>query len=496
MPYTPPANGDASIRPSLVPRRANHASVSGYCAEVVNDIHAKLNATQVRAVVDIRSVGDAREVIRDAAPNDVICIAGGRHAMGGQQFAEGGTLLDTRAFDRIISLDTERGLVEVESGIQWPALMRGLAALQAESPRRWTIRQKQTGADRLSIGGALSANVHGRGLTMCPIVADIDSFTLIDAEGHVRRCSRTENAELFGLAVGGYGLFGFIASVTLRLVQRRRLERVVELVTSDRLLRAFEQRIAAGSLYGDFQFAIDTESPDFLHRGILSSYRPVDERRAGVGGDLALSSGQWRQLLFLAHVDKSRAFDLYAAHYMATSGQEYWSDEHQLSLYLDDYHADVDSRLVTHGYEAPGTEMITELFVPIERLEQFLSTIRDDLREHTVDLVYGTVRLIERDDESFLPWARCRSACLILNIHTPHTPEGLADSARTFRRLIDHAAAIGGSYYLTYHRYARADQVLACHPKLPAMLAKKRSYDPRERFQNEWYRCYRDLLAG
>src|SRR3954447_21596881 len=130
MPYTPPANGDASIRPSLVPRRANHASVSGYCAEVVNDIHAKLNATQVRAVVDVRSVGDAREVIRDAAPNDVICIAGGRHAMGGQQFAEGGTLLDTRAFDRIISLDTERGLVEVESGIQWPALLRGLAALQ------------------------------------------------------------------------------------------------------------------------------------------------------------------------------------------------------------------------------------------------------------------------------------------------------------------------------------------------------------------------------
>jgi FAD/FMN-containing dehydrogenase len=494
MPRTPPADADPSSRSTLTSRTTTHAPV--YCAEVVNDIHARLNATQVRAVVDVRSVDDAREVIRDARPNDAICIAGGRHAMGGQQFAEGGTLLDTRGFDRIVSLDTERGLVEVESGIQWPALMRGLAAFQAGSPRPWTIRQKQTGADRLSIGGALSANVHGRGLTMCPIVADIDSFTLVDAEGRVRRCSRTENAELFQLAVGGYGLFGFIATVTLRLVHRRRLERVVELVTADRLLRAFEQRIAAGSLYGDFQFAIDAESPDFLHRGILSTYLPVEERRLRADGDLALSSGQWRQLLFLAHVDKSRAFDLYAAHYMATSGQQYWSDEHQLSLYLDDYHADVDPRLAAHGYEAPGTEMITELFVPIAQLERFLSTIRDDLRQHAVDVVYGTVRLIERDDESFLPWARCRSACLILNIHTPHTPEGLAESSRTFRRLIDHAAAAGGSYYLTYHRYARADQVLACHPKLPAMLAKKRSYDPRERFQNEWYRCYRDLLAA
>src|SRR5207253_4065253 len=108
---------------------------------------------------------------------------------------------------------------------------------------------------------------------------------------------------------------------------RRRLRRVVELVTSDRLLSAFEQRIAGGSLYGDFQFAIDPQSPDFLHRGILSTYVPIEEHHARGAGDLALSSGQWRQLLFLAHVDKSRAFDLYAAHYMATSGQEYWSDE-------------------------------------------------------------------------------------------------------------------------------------------------------------------------
>src|SRR3982750_170468 len=101
---------DASTRPSLAVR-SPHQRQSGYCAEVVNDIHAKLNATQVRAVIDVRTVEDAREVIRDAAPNDVICIAGGRHAMGGQQFAEGGTLLDTRSFDRIISLDRERGLV-------------------------------------------------------------------------------------------------------------------------------------------------------------------------------------------------------------------------------------------------------------------------------------------------------------------------------------------------------------------------------------------------
>jgi FAD/FMN-containing dehydrogenase len=466
-------------------------------AAVVNDIHSQLNATRVAAIVEVRAAADARDAILASSAAAPICIAGGWHAMGGQQFVDNGTLFDTRRFNRVLAFDAERGVVEVEAGIQWPELIRELGALQASVPEdsRWAIRQKQTGADRLSIGGALSANVHGRGLTMRPFVADIESFTLIDAAGALRRCSRTEDAELFRLAVGGYGLFGFVATVTLRLMRRRQLERVVELVDSDRAVAAFEELIAAGFLYGDFQFAIDPDSDDFLHRGILSAYRPVVRGGAPPNGQLALTPEQWRGLLLLAHVDKSRAFDLYAAHYLATSGQRYWSDLHQLSTYLDDYHVAVDAQLAARGEPAGGTEVITELFVPPERLESFLAAARDDFRRHAVNVIYGTVRLIERDEESFLPWARRRSACVIFNLHTTHTAAGLAHAADAFRRLIDLAIAQDGSYYLTYHRHARRDQVLACHPALPTLLRKKLDYDPGERFQSTWYRWYRSLLG-
>ena len=53
-------------------------------------------------------------------------------------------------------------------------------------------------------------------------------FTLVDAHGELVVCSREENAELFALAAGGYGLFGCVVDVTMRLVPRRTLERVVE----------------------------------------------------------------------------------------------------------------------------------------------------------------------------------------------------------------------------------------------------------------------------
>ena len=43
-------------------------------------------------------------------------------------------------------------------------------------------------------------------------------FTLVDAAGELRECSRTKNPELFRLAVGGYGLFGVILDVDLEIV--------------------------------------------------------------------------------------------------------------------------------------------------------------------------------------------------------------------------------------------------------------------------------------
>ena len=72
-----------------------------------------------------------------------------------------------------------------------------------------------------------------------------------------RTCSRTENAELFRLAIGGYGLFGAISTVKLRLIPRQKIQRVVEVRTIDDLPKAFEQRIADGFMFGDFQFSVD-----------------------------------------------------------------------------------------------------------------------------------------------------------------------------------------------------------------------------------------------
>src|SRR5262245_34641002 len=190
----------------------------------VNDIHSKLHAPNVDRIVAVDTETTLAAAVRAArAEGKVVCIAGGRHAMGGQQFATDAVLLDTRGMKRILHLDSAGGIVEAEAGIQWPDLIDGLLTIQHGRAQPWSIVQKQTGADRLTLGGALGANIHGRGLTYRPIVGDVESFTLMDSEGNTRTCSRTENAELFRLAIGGYGLFGVITRVRLRLMPRTKI---------------------------------------------------------------------------------------------------------------------------------------------------------------------------------------------------------------------------------------------------------------------------------
>src|SRR5438094_7570250 len=135
--------------------------------------------------------------------------------MCGQQFATDSSCIDTRSLDRVISVDQEHGLVEAEAGIQWSKLIRTYLDAQANSAKQWGIAQKQTGADTFTLGGSLSSNVHGRGLTMKPLISNVESFNLINADGKSIRCSRDENHEFFRLALGGYGLFGLIERVPL-----------------------------------------------------------------------------------------------------------------------------------------------------------------------------------------------------------------------------------------------------------------------------------------
>src|SRR5262245_1208360 len=87
----------------------------------VNDVQSQLNWTRVRQVIIPRSLEAMQAGLRDAARDGrAVSVAGGRHAMGGQQFGTDTLLFDMKSCKRILHFDRAKGHIEVEAGIEWP----------------------------------------------------------------------------------------------------------------------------------------------------------------------------------------------------------------------------------------------------------------------------------------------------------------------------------------------------------------------------------------
>jgi FAD/FMN-containing dehydrogenase len=463
----------------------------------LNDVHSQLNPTTVECIQRPRTLAELQRCVAEAKARGLrISVAGGRHAMGGQQFAAGSLHIDTTALVAVLGADSENGLLHIEAGADWPRIIDAARAMATKTGVTWGIRQKQTGVDAVTLGGSISANAHGRGLLMQPIGDDIEDLTLVDARGDALVCSRTRNAELFSLVIGGYGLFGVICSATLRLSPRQRVRRMVDVIDLDDAMNAVYRRVQQGCVYGDFQFVIDATEQNFLQRGVFACYLPVaaGESESDPAADLAPEA--WLKLLKLAHDDKKAAFKLYAQHYLGTDGNVYWSDAMQLSTYLPSYAEFLQNARGDDAADAvKETLVIGEHYVPRGEIKAFMDRARDILRAHGSEVIYGTIRAILRDTTSFLPWAKDDFACVIFNLRTAHTDVGLRRTADTFRALIDASIALGGSFFLTYHRYASLEQVEACYPTFREFLARKRIYDPDEVFASDWYVHYRNAFA-
>jgi len=458
---------------------------------IVNDKHAKLNRTWVKSIFKTDSLDELKAAIKSAASaKESVAICGGRHAAGGQQFATDSILIDTVSLNKVLNFDKTSGLLTVEAGILWTQLLDYLESNQDQKAEKlWGISQKQTGADSLSIGGTLSANAHGQGLCLKPFISDVESFILINAEAKEIFCSRTENYDLFRLVIGGYGLFGIIYSVTLKLVPRQKVRRNTIFSDTSKLPQLYEDAVNKGALYGSFNPNIDDASKDYLTGGIFAVYYPVSRNEPVVSK--RMENDAWLDFVCGAHSNKTETFKRYVEYYKESEGHCNWSDVWQCGPYLEDYHKTIEARL---KYEHEASEVLTEIYVPLIMVNAFMEKVREYFLANKINLVYSTIRFIKKDTESFLAWAKKDYACVIFNIDTIHTQTGIEQTRKALCHLIDLAIAARGNFYLTYHRFAEKIQIMECYPQMSEFLKLKLKYDPGEVFQSDWYRHYKKMF--
>jgi FAD/FMN-containing dehydrogenase len=114
---------------------------------------------------------------------------------------------DASRLDRVLRVDEDHGLVEVQASTPWKALA---AALRPDDARAAGTQTTMT-----TVGASLAHNAAGPDGR--PAVVHVQSIAVVAPSGDLRRANRTANRELFALVAGGQGLFGALYSITLDL---------------------------------------------------------------------------------------------------------------------------------------------------------------------------------------------------------------------------------------------------------------------------------------
>jgi FAD/FMN-containing dehydrogenase len=119
--------------------------------------------------------------------------------------------LDLGRMNRILEWNPETGIIRVEAGVTIGQLWRYVI-----EDGWWPY--VVAGTMLPTIGGAAAMNIHGKNNFRVGAIGDhILRFDLLLPDGEVRRCSRTQNAELFHAAIGGFGMLGCFLNLTLEM---------------------------------------------------------------------------------------------------------------------------------------------------------------------------------------------------------------------------------------------------------------------------------------
>lgn len=446
----------------------------------INDA-SRLNQTPVAEVVDVRIEIDRAEeqlaeLLQRARREGLrVSIAGARHSMGGHTIYPGGISINMLPLNQM-ELDEESEILHAGAGALWSDIIPFLD----QRDRSVSVMQSNSS---FSVGGSLSVNCHGWQYGHPPIASTVESFRLMKADSSIVICSRSENADLFALVLGGYGLFGIILDVDLKVVPNRRYLVTSYIIPAHEALSTFRQKVETRSDAAMVYARLNVDPDRFLQEVILNVFTEDPDPQAAIPDLRDPGLVSIRRSIFRGSVDSSYGKQLR------------WMAETELQPRL---RASAFSRnqLLNEGVSvfenrlADSTDILHEYFVPPDRIELFVDRLRSIIPECHGNLLNVTVRSVEQDDDTFLRYADRPMLSLVMLFNQKRTVEGEAAMRQMTRQMIDAAIEVGGRYYLPYRLHATVEQFHAAYPMAADFFELKRRHDPDEMFQNQFYLKY------
>lgn len=440
---------------------------------------SQLNLTKVDTVVQVPSgkkemERQLRDILKYARANQLkISIAGARHSMGGHTIYRNGVVLNMLPYQQM-KLDTVNNMLTIGAGALWEDAIKYLD----KYGKSIAIMQSFSS---FSIGGSVSVNGHGWQKDSPPISASVVSFTLMKANGEIINCSRQENAELFHLVLGGYGLFGIILEVKLKVVDNNVLKFKYIRLSPENYVNYYKKYVSANPNVHMAFGRLRISDKRFLEEATLSFFEKAAEPVQPLSGQASVEA---KRVVFRGSVNseygKRLRWDL-----ETTAGEVLTNLNYSRNELLYE-----DASLIENK-DHSSTDLLQEYFIPERNFNQYLKEIKPILKNTKIDLLNITIRGVQQDRDGYLNYARENVFGFVFLFNQKKTDEQEQQMKALTNQLVDVALKNEGTFYLPYRLHIDRNKMRESYPQADDFFRLKLKYDPEELFSNKFYQHYK-----
>jgi decaprenylphospho-beta-D-ribofuranose 2-oxidase len=171
-----------------------------------------MNAACLSYVFRPSTVNGIREAFDTARAHGLkVGLRGAGRSYGDASLSGENVCLDLTRMNRILDWNPQTGFIVIEPGVTLRQLWQ-----YAIGDGWWP--PVVSGTMTVTMGGALGMNFHGKNnFKAGPIGDHVQEFDLLLPTGDLVTCSRTQNADLFFAAIGGFGMLGCFTRIALQM---------------------------------------------------------------------------------------------------------------------------------------------------------------------------------------------------------------------------------------------------------------------------------------
>lgn len=315
-----------------------------------------------------------------------------------------------------------------------------------------------------SVGGSVSTNIHGWNHHMGSLSNHIASMQVMNEEGEVIEVQ--PGSDLFSKIVGGYGRFGIILTVTLRVIDNIQVQ-----LDSD--------PITLGEYIDYFTSQVKNNTSIAMHVGRL----PIHDVSSWMRDDCKMISSLWKKSADATatcdyNLPREKAGGKVISQVllnamMCIKGMKhlFWKREMQTETTEKHDPISLDSTMnfpihpmLRHG-DSSEQYWLQEYFLPQDGIIEFTKVLGKILVEADVSLINASIRFVKAEEhKTALPYAAEDRYALVLCWKQPMREHAIDNTRVWVQKAIDAALDRGGTYYLPYQSFATQGQFDRAYP--------------------------------